>query len=76
MLCACGDGAVKQCVIEDVVILFTTLCQKHVVVSSYPSDEIRRKNLVVDGYTFGNGSGHRCNCLTDSLLQLLLHFKL
>ena len=25
------------------------------------------------GYKIGKGSGHNCNCLIDSLLQLLLH---
>jgi hypothetical protein len=73
---ACDDVAVKACVIEDFVLLCSNLCQKHVVVENYPSDEKRRRDLVSDGYTIGTGSGHRCNCLADSLLQVLLHYKI
>ena len=73
---ACDDGAVKRCVTEDFVFVFVTLCQKHVVFENDPSDETRRKYLEMGGFTFGSGSGHGCNCLVDSLLQLLLQYTL
>ena len=39
------------------------------------SDVERKQHLVVQGYKLGKGSGQGCNCLIDSLLQLLLHHK-
>ena len=48
---------------------------KHAVVQNFTSDETRRKDLEKGGFTFGSGSGHGCNCLVDSLLQLLLQYQ-
>ena len=73
---ACDDGAVKRCAIEDVVFVFVTLCQTHVVFENYPSDETRRKYFEMGGFTFGSGSGHGCNCLVYLLLQFLLQYTI
>ena len=43
------------------------------MVDQYPKDATRRKELCDQGYNIGNCSGHGCDCLADSLLQLLLH---
>ena len=43
------------------------------MVDQYPRDTSRRKELIEQGYIIGKSSGHGCNCLADSLLQLLLH---
>ena len=43
------------------------------MVDQYPRDASRRKELFEQGYIVGKSSGHGCNCLADSLLQLLLH---
>ena len=73
---ACDDGVVKRCAIEDVVLVFVNLCQRHIVFEHFPSDDTRRKDLEMGGFAFGSGSGHGCNCLVDSLLQLLLQYKI
>ena len=49
------------------------LCQDAVMVDNYPRDTTRCKELLEKGYMIGKSSGYRCNCLADSLLQLLLH---
>ena len=41
----------------------------------FPSDADRKKDLEKQDYSVGRSSGQGCNSLTDSLLQLLLHFK-
>ena len=42
------------------------------MVVAFPSDEKSRS----DGFTFGGLDGVNCNCLTESVLQLLLHNKM
>ena len=63
----------KDLVIEDCIQNCVLLCYDAVVVDEYPKDTLRCKELFDQGYIIGNASGHRCNCLSDSLLQLLLH---
>ena len=67
------NNAVKVLVIEDCINNFAFLCQNDVVVDNYPRDTTRCKELLEQGYIIGKSSGYRCNCLADSLLQLLLH---
>ena len=67
------SNAFKGVIIEDCINKFALLCQDAAMVDQYPRDANRRKELFDQGYTIGNCSGHRCNCLADSLLQLLLH---
>ena len=67
------SDAVKVLVIEDCIKTFAFLCQDAVMVDQYPRDTTRCKELHEQGYSIGKSSGHRCNCLADSLLQLLLH---
>ena len=43
------------------------------MVDNYPADTSRCKELLEQGHIIGKASGYRCNCLADSLLQLLLH---
>ena len=64
---------VKVLVIEDCINNFALLCQASVMVDNYPRDTSRCKELLEKGYMIGKSSGYRCNCLADSLLQLLLH---
>ena len=69
------SNAFKVVIIQDFLETkqqFALLCQDAVMVHQYPSDASRRQELFDQGYTIGNCSGHRCNCLADSLLQLLL----
>jgi hypothetical protein len=68
-----SSNAVKVLVIEDCIKNFAFLCQDAVMVDQYPRDTSRRKELIEQGYIIGKSSGHGCNCLSDSLLQLLLH---
>ena len=58
---ACDDDAVKRCVIEDVVVVFVNLCQKHVVFQNFLSYETRRNNLEMGGFTFGSGCSYGCS---------------
>ena len=66
-------NTVKVLVIEDCIKNFTFLCQDDVLVDNDPRDTSRCKELLEQGYIIGKASGYRCNCLADSLLQLLLH---
>ena len=70
---ACSDINLKQFLCEDVVREFCNICMRDVVQEDYSTDEQRRQQLVDLGYKIGKGSGHNCNCLIDSLLQLLVH---
>ena len=70
---ACSDINLKQFLCEDVVKEFCNICMRDVVQEDYSTDEQRRQQLADLGYKIGKGSGHSCNCLIDSLLQLLLH---
>ena len=65
-----NSNAFKAVNIEDCIKQFALLCQDAVMEDQYPRDASRRKELFEQGYTIGNCSGHRCNCLADSLLQL------
>ena len=67
------NNDVNVLVIEDCINMFACLCQDSVMVDNYPRDTIRCKELLEQGYMIGKSSGYRCNCLADSLLQLLLH---
>ena len=63
----------KAVSIEDCIKKCALLCQDAVMVDQDPRDASRRKELFEQGYIVGKSSGHGCNCLADSLLQLLLH---
>ena len=43
------------------------------MVDQYPRDTSRCKELIEQAYMLGKSSGHGCNCLSDSVLQLVLH---
>ena len=66
------DMKIRQVLISDLVIRFSNISMEQVVVN-YPTDEERRRALQHQGYKVGSGSGQAWNCLSDSLLQLLLH---
>ena len=57
---------------EDAVKEFSNVCMRAVVHDEFLSDVERKRHLAVQGYKIGKGSGLGCNCLIDSLLQLLL----
>ena len=48
---------------------------RDVVQEDFMTDIERQQQLADLGYKIGKGSGHNCNCLIDSLLQLLVHHK-
>ena len=54
---------------------FCNICIRDVVQEDFMTDVERKQQLVDLGYKIGKGSGHNCNCLIDSLLQLLVHHK-
>ena len=57
---------------EHAVIDFTSVSLLHMVVS-VPSEEECRSQLLRKGFVFGHIDGFDSNCLSKSLLQLLLH---
>ena len=61
--------------IKDVVSRFVRRCQVNCVYDGFPSDAEYRKSLIEKRFTIGHTSGHNCNSLIDSLLQLLVHHK-
>ena len=66
---------IQQVIVDDFIVCFTSLCMD-LVVFTYPSDKERKRSLQNQGYTFGVGSGYAFNCLSDSLLQLLISHKI
>ena len=70
----CDDVAVKTCILDDFVKRFAEVCQAQIVLN-FPSDLTRRSNLERQGFVIGRASGIGFNCLIDSLLQLLVHYK-
>ena len=54
---------------------FCNVCMRDVVHIEFMHDIERRQQLVSLGYKIGKGSLQGCNCLIDSLLQLLLHHE-
>ena len=69
----CCDNSLKGVIIGDCIKQFALFCQGAVMVGQYPKDATRRTQLCDQGYNVGNCSGHGCDCLADSSLQLLLH---
>ena len=67
------SNAFKDVIIEDCIKKFALLCQDAILVDQHPRGASRRKEIFEQGYTIGNCSGHKCNCVSDSLLQFLLH---
>ena len=62
----------KRVHVEDFVHRFIRRCQTNCVYEDFPSDDERRKVLKEEGYDIRSATGHGCNSLIDSLLQLLL----
>lgn len=67
----CVDENLKRFLCEDVVREFCNMCIRDVVQEDFMCDTQRQEQLVDLGYKIGKGDGHNCNCLIDSLLQLL-----
>ena len=65
----------KRFICEDAVKEFSNVCMREVVHEEYLSDYERKRQLVRQGYKVGDGSAVGCNCLIDSLLQLLVFHK-
>ena len=74
-IASCTDDELMKFLCEDVVKEFCNLCIHDVVRQDFMTDMQRRQQLVDLGYKIGIGDGHNCNCLIDSMLQLLVHHK-
>ena len=65
------DEAVSAFLLRHGILRFTSIAMQQVRIT-YPSDAERRRSVVHEGFQFGQGDGHAFNCLSDSILQLLL----
>ena len=74
-LMTCNDDNLKQALCEDAVKEFCNTCINDVVAKDSMSDMQRQEQLLDLGYMIGKATGHNCNCLIDSILQLLMYHK-
>lgn len=66
------NDAVAGVYVEDVVDRVVRLCQGNCLYEGFLSGAERREVLEELGYAIGHASGQGCNCVIDSLLQVLL----
>ena len=69
------EEGVRNMIMGDFLVRFSSVAMNNMTIE-YPSDEERRRRLKDEGYTVGRGSAQGCNCLADSLLQVLMHHKM
>ena len=71
----CQTEETRRWTSQHVVFDITSVSLTHMVVS-FPSDAERRIQVIREGVLFGDSEGFDYDCLSDSLLQLLLHNKM